>query len=390
MKRTLTFICATLLMVSMAAAFGDSSSAPPKAPGSDVRVTLSLKDVTLNDALQQLFALRRANHVIEPMPRELTVTVVLQDVPFEDALAAVLKAAGATYRIEDGTYYISPLRSAADEAMEAELLKQLTDLNTKLESLRKTLTESHPDISSTKRTIADIERKLCQLWVRTSSVQAAQLALEPAEKPISEVIQLRYLRPADIAPMVQTVSGVRTITTVGTNKLLVTGTKSGIEEVKTLIATLDDESAFPKPVRVKVEVRVDVTQSGQKPTSCSLSSDGVGAMGSSIPIMLDVKPLPNDPRYLVGQFSAQIIPSAAPDGTISLRGDGSFKCEIGRETVSKPFSVLSIAVAGKPVVIASGSYAIEDRTASFEVLATVTVDAVPSPPAPKKQPAKPR
>ncbi|MCX6377626.1 MAG: hypothetical protein NTU88_16605 [Armatimonadetes bacterium] len=391
MKRTLTLICAILLMVSMAAAFGDNSTAPQKTPGSDVRVTLSLKDVTLNDALQQLFERRRANYVVEPMPHAPTVTITLNEVLFEDALAAVSKAAGATYRIdEDGTYYISPLRSAADEAMEAELLKQLTDLNTKLESLRKTFAENNPEMYSTKVAIANIERKLCQLWVRTSSVEAAQLAPKPADKPISEVIQLRYLRPADIAPMLQTVSGVRTITSVGTNKLLVTGTRSAIEEVKTLVAKLDDESAFPKPVRVKVEVRVHVTQSGQKPSSCSLSSDGVGAMGSSIPVQLTVMPPPNDSRWLAGQLYAGSTPSAASDRTIGLQGNGSFTCRmgIGGENIIKPFTVAAVAAPGKPVVIASGSYAIEDKTASFEVLAIVTIDQGPVP-AVKKPSAKP-
>lgn len=390
MKRTLTFICAMLLLASIVAVAADNSPVPASTPGSEDRVTLQLKDTPLSDVLTMLFKVRRGNYVLGPMPNAPTVTIILQEVPFEDALAAVMKAVGATYTRANGTYYFAMAPSAVDEATEAQLMTQLADLYGKLTSLRKTYPESHPDVMMAKGTLADVERKLCQLWVRTASIQTSQIEQKPAEKPISEVIQLRYLRPADIAPMVQTVSGVRTITTVGTNKLLVTGTKSAIEEVKTLIATLDDESAFPKPVRVKVEVRVDVTQSGQKPTSCSLSSDGVGAMGSSIPIMLDVTPLPNDSRYLVGQFSAQITPSAAPDGTISLRGDGSFKCQMGRETISKPFSVLSIVVAGKPVVIASGSYAIEDRTASFEVLAAVTVDAVPSPPAPKKQPAKPR
>lgn len=382
MKRTLTLICALLLMALMTAAYADNSPAPTTTPESGARVTLQLKDTPLANALEILFSDRHENYVLSPMPNAPTVTMVLQDVSFQDALQAVLRAAGATCRKENGTYYMSLLSSDANQAMEAELTKQLADLNARLAQLRTTLAENQPEVVATKAAIADVERRLAEVQSRMSLDRSTPSATDG--ELFVEVIQLRYLRPAEIASMIQTVSGVKTVTSVGTSKLIVRGTKSAIEQAKTLIAQLDDQSAFPQPVRINLNLSVSVTQTDQKPGSLSLSSDGVGTMGTPIKVSLDIEPViangkyANDGRRLIGLLSAEVTASAGPEGGIGLKGIGSFGCQIGREIIQKPFDILVLATPGKPIPVASGSYAIEGKTVKFEVRATVAMDDVPT------------
>jgi hypothetical protein len=388
MKRTLVFIWIILLIASMAAAFAADSPAPASvnAPDADQRVTLELKDVPFANVIEALFAPRHINHVVEPMPNPPTVTMVLKEVSFEDALQAVLKAAGATCRVEAGVYYISPLRSTADEAMEADLLKQLVDLNARLASLRATLTESHPDVRSTKAAIADVEGKLCQLWNRTSPSQSAQPT--SSEKPVSEAIQLRYLRPAEIGPQIQSVAGVRTVTAVGTNKLLVTGTKSAIADVQNLVAQLDDESAIPKPVRVKVELRAPSLSADGKLLPCSVTSECVSIMGSQLCGDLDLTPYGGDKRGPLVKLSSKLTPCMSADGKINLKWSGSVRCMVSDQVMTQDYDITTLTESGKPVVVHTGSFDVGGKTADFELQATVTIGSGIAPTAPKKPSSK--
>ncbi|MHB0999329.1 MAG: hypothetical protein ACYC27_08780 [Armatimonadota bacterium] len=78
------------------------------------KISVNFKDVPIQNAIEVLFEGTGLNYAIEPGVRG-TVNVRLVDVPFSDALTAVLKASSMTVRKENGIYTIGPLREAATE-----------------------------------------------------------------------------------------------------------------------------------------------------------------------------------------------------------------------------------------------------------------------------------
>jgi type II secretory pathway component HofQ len=109
-RRTLlTLIVIAAIMVCATLASAQTSGTPSEL---DKRVTLQFKDVPIGNAIAILF--EGINHVVEPGVQG-SVTLSLNDVPFNDALQAMLKAAGMTARKENNVYYIGPRRELPAE-----------------------------------------------------------------------------------------------------------------------------------------------------------------------------------------------------------------------------------------------------------------------------------
>lgn len=95
-------------------------------------ISISFKDVPVRNAIEQLFQGTGLSYAFEPGVQG-TVTLNLVDVPFNDALTAILKAANLTVRKERGIYTIGPIReittfepsTAAIEIPEIEKPKML-------------------------------------------------------------------------------------------------------------------------------------------------------------------------------------------------------------------------------------------------------------------------
>ena len=104
---TRSFLLSLLVVLSVimwaVPAFAQNAVAPSSE--SEKRVTLHFKDVPTANAIDYLF--EGMNHVNEPGIQGV-VNLHLNDVPFTDALQALLKAAGLTARKENNTYYIGP------------------------------------------------------------------------------------------------------------------------------------------------------------------------------------------------------------------------------------------------------------------------------------------
>jgi type IV pilus assembly protein PilQ len=71
------------------------------------RVTINFKDVAIKNAIEMLFEGSGQNYAFEPGVTG-TVNVKLVDIPFPDALSAVLKTANLTMRKDKGVYIIGP------------------------------------------------------------------------------------------------------------------------------------------------------------------------------------------------------------------------------------------------------------------------------------------
>ena len=71
----------------------------------DTKITLSLNDADVREALKMLFKSVNAQYSIAPEVQG-TVVVDLKEIPFETALRNILDQVKATYRIETGIYVI--------------------------------------------------------------------------------------------------------------------------------------------------------------------------------------------------------------------------------------------------------------------------------------------
>ncbi len=72
-------------------------------------ISINFRDVPVRNAIDQLFLGRGLSYAFEPGVSGV-VTLNLVDVPFNDALSAILKAANMTVRREKGIYTIGPIK----------------------------------------------------------------------------------------------------------------------------------------------------------------------------------------------------------------------------------------------------------------------------------------
>jgi hypothetical protein len=105
-------LMAVIIMITAAMALAQANTTAPNIEA-EKRVSLQFKDVPIGNAIAVLF--EGINHVVEPGVQG-TVTLVLNDVPFTDALQALLKASGLTARKESGVYYVGPRKELPTDA----------------------------------------------------------------------------------------------------------------------------------------------------------------------------------------------------------------------------------------------------------------------------------
>ena len=77
------------------------------AVSSDSSVSMTLSNCDVRSALQSLFRHRKKDFEIDAKVQGL-ITCSVHNVTFDVALRSMLRAVGATYRIEDGIYIITP------------------------------------------------------------------------------------------------------------------------------------------------------------------------------------------------------------------------------------------------------------------------------------------
>jgi len=105
-RRALSFVMVGAL-IGMLAVISSSSSA------AESKINLDLKNTSIESALAGLFQGTGKNYVLAPGVTG-TVTLSLRDMPFEQALQATVRSAGLTYKLEDNVYVIRPKESTSN------------------------------------------------------------------------------------------------------------------------------------------------------------------------------------------------------------------------------------------------------------------------------------
>lgn len=280
-------------------------------------INTEIKDLPLSEVIDKMFKDTGVSYTLDPAVQQLKVTAVLRNISLDEALKAVLKAAGAVYRVENGVYSIGPKR-ALPATME-------------------------------------------------SATGGA-----PAGPMVNEVVSLKYVSAGDIASLVKAGHSQLSVSATSGNKLFLSGTPADVDDAKALIAKLDDESALAGTIRLKMTARVTVdTVKGPKTYEASTESVGAEQMGSLL--NLETQSQPNFARTKL--VDATIVPTVGADGRIGLAGRGCFSFAFGPAPatgISKDFDIAASAAPGKPVVVAAGSATLDIGKVEFTVTMTAT------------------
>ncbi len=253
-------------------------------------------------------------------------------------------------------FHISSSRPLSGHPVIGQLEAELAELRAKLQTELQSKTEDHPDVRDLQDEIQELEYAL----------QAGRRILASREV-MTEVIPLRYLSPYQVAPLLMDIRGLRRATGTSGGKLVVSGTEQAIDEAMRIISLLDDESALPKLVRLKLEVRITGSGGTEKPITRTLSTEGVGAAGQVISLAVSMMPG-------TSSLNALITPTIGPDRTITLTGNGSFQeCMLDR-VINQSFQVAVPVAPGEPKTVTSGSVTWDSCKVDFEVQVTATIE----------------
>jgi hypothetical protein len=137
----LCVIMVTAVVMWVVPAFAQTTAPNAEA---EKRVTLHFKDVPTANAIDILF--EGMNHVNEPGISG-AVNLHLNDVPFTDALQALLKAAGLTARKENNTYYIGPQKELTADQTQIPQLVPETELQVERAKIPEKIPIGYADVA---------------------------------------------------------------------------------------------------------------------------------------------------------------------------------------------------------------------------------------------------
>ncbi|MCE5314723.1 MAG: secretin N-terminal domain-containing protein [Armatimonadota bacterium] len=158
------------------------------------RITIDITDMSLNDALQQIFESTSQSYVLDPAITDLKVTAHLRNATLDAAVKAIINTAGILYNSENGVWQIFGHNGVRDA--------------------------KHP--SDTK----------------------------------SEVVNVQYLTAAELAPILAK-SGKLTVTVTSNNKLVLAGAAKDVSEALELIKALDVAPKMVKTVSLKLVLKTN-------------------------------------------------------------------------------------------------------------------------------------
>lgn len=123
MNRRPTFVLVvSLVLVTTAVAFAAAPQKPSTSPPETI--TLELTDVTVVEAFQRIFKGLNVSYIIQPGVSGTISSLNLKNVPFDNALSSLAKAAGLEVVKEDGIYVIGKNLSAPEGGQMSIVAKQ--------------------------------------------------------------------------------------------------------------------------------------------------------------------------------------------------------------------------------------------------------------------------
>ena len=383
-------------------------------------VSLDLKDVSLDAALQTLFKDSGLNYVIEAGMRDRVIPrLLMKDVPFSDMLKNILRATGAAYRMEGGIIRISSDPASSVTRGLVNIQVKDAPLSDVLEMLFKNSGFSYtvePSVSQLKITavlkdvpfdvalkqvmkaagvVYRMDKSTYTITARTPVVSTgngyppdganrmSEADWVRTQTLITERVPVYSVQPSDVVPLMP--GGVRVSTTA--NSVLLMGTPDSVDRAKKLIASIDTPDALPHAVRIKLVVRTTITQARMKPTTYEAMVESVGIEGASMPLQITAS-LPEPAKGHTAlkmdngiRLSVNLTPALAPEPagqdaekkSVTLTGRGEISGRLPLE-FSQSFNVAVSTAPKQRTVIASGSADLGGGKFEFEVAAIVTIE----------------
>lgn len=297
-------------------------------------VDLEVKDIPLTDALEMLFKGTGISYTVDSNIAGLRVSAVLKNIPLQVALRSITRAAGATYRTDSDVVIISP--------------KALP-------------TSQMNDVQAAMPVPVDAIAPGFAPQAEAAPVDAAK------QKQISQVLNFKYVNAGDVAPILAR-PGVR-VSTTNSSQSIITGPEDAVQEAASLVAAIDNESAYPRPVRLKLDVKIDLDGK----TIRDYSTEGIGLSGEYVGLILNVQSGGGI------NLNVQAMPTIERDGRIGVRAQGHFSWRgflnaSDTCSISQPLSNTSSSVQpGKPTTISSGR-ANAKSSLTFEIILTATIE----------------
>ncbi len=227
-------------------------------------VNINAKDVPLSEVLDMIFKDTGASYTLDPQVADLRVTMVLKDAPFDIALRTVVKAAGAVYRVSAGVYSIEP--------------------------------------------------KPVSMPVLPGGPEPAPGQGIGMNAPAMASIDLKYLTPPDVAPILMRTPGIM-VTGTGPNRITIAGTPEAVESAKQLIASIDTESALLRIINIKLVAK---ETGGPNPFTSELNIGAVEGQQAHAEVTTRVRMGARPDAVIPVTFAAQVTPVVKENGQICL------------------------------------------------------------------------
>lgn len=391
----------------------------------DIRVNLELTRMDAAEALRKLFGSTGLNYTVPAGLIATIPSVAFKDVPFDEALEALVNSAGLAYHIDNGIYIISrrgphgvwskpinvefkktPLGEALDTLFKDSGITYTINpsisgsnisavfKNVTLEEAVQKITEAAGiDCHSYPDGLMHFEKR-----VRTPVGTAPQgpPGLGASSSGLQTIIvEVKFQNPADIAQLIPCKASV-----TSTGRLVITGTQQQLDEAKGLIAALDVPPPPVRPVRITVTVSLSIPSAKSR---IDLATESVGAEGRPMPLNISsttVIPYYTEMKTVVGKgnvinqkyanflnrptsLTLELTPSVLADGGIGLMGAGHMSVERSiitkldiptQQIIAKDFQVAAWAKPGEKITIAAGSADIGQGKISFTVTAVALVE----------------
>lgn len=320
--------CAALMLFSSVACVAEDAARPPEA-GQNKTLNLQFKDMPLADALDAMFKGTGYSYTIDQSLKDLKVTAVLKDIPFDQALKQVAKAVGAFYHMDGNTYSFSA--KAAPQ---------------------------------------------------TGPVPLSGQGIE------TRVITLLYL-DADDAVFVVTGPEVQA-RAVGDKKLVLRGKSKALDAAVAQVKGLDEESTAAKTVRLKISITESSPASGKALAEYEAYLDAADGRQAK---MVVAKAVPVSGKARAGEeapgFTISATPSIKDDKHVMLQIELMFG---GGNDANGFLKTQRLLESGVPMVLGAFPVADEDtkevRNVTVTATGTIGKSAVRVPPAAAKT-AKP-
>jgi hypothetical protein len=337
-------------------------------------VDLELNQVRLYKALDELFKGADLTYFVDPEIRDVRVTAVLKNVSVNDAFQQILGAAGAVAERENGKLFI--MRRQPYSSFAIELQRRIAEMMAELARERVGKTEDDPDVKSLEKAIEELQKRLAD--ERTVIPQILSIPNWNYATPSTsgkggktQVFTINYINPAELVPLIYAL-GARQVTVVSGGKLVINASEEAMAQAAEIIRQVDTEEALPRPVTVKIHATYQVTDEAGKTESLESSTFGTVAEGQ--PIKLGTVAAPKNDDVLPGLLlDIQLLPEVGAGDQVTLVGTVAMPVPEKPEIKISDTPVAVTVKSGASAVISEGSLDISGGKLEFEIRAEVTV-----------------